>query len=99
MLVRTVKRFYDLTESTFREVGTSFDVSPERFEEINSHHNYGTLVEAVPQDKPKAKEVTEETPARANESDSEGTTAKRVTRRRKTQKKDVEAAEEAPQEG
>lgn len=97
MRVRSLRRFYDIAESTFRENGAVFDVTPERFAEINSHANYGTLVEEVPS------LVTEtpaaEVPARAPESASEATEAKATTRRRKTVKRDVTAPEEAPQEG
>lgn len=92
MLARSLRRFYDIAESTFRDAGATFEVTPERFAEINSHPNYGTLVEEV-------EAPTKEVPARAPESASETAEAKTTTKRRKTTKKAATAPEEAPQEG
>lgn len=97
MRARSLRRFYDLAESTFRDAGAIFEVTPARFAEINSHPNYGTLVEEVPS--PATEAPTTEVPARGPESDSEAPVAKTTTRRRKTTKKAVTAPEEAPQEG
>lgn len=96
MIARSLRRFYDLAESTFRETGATFEVTPERFAEINSHPNYGTLVVEVP---PKVTETrVEEVPSRAPESAPEATETKTTTRRRRTAKKADMAPEEAPQE-
>lgn len=93
MRVRSLRRFYDLTESTFRDAGATFEVTPARFAEINSHPNYGTLVEAVSPE-PSAVGV----PPRAPEGDSEGMKAKTTTRRRRTVKKAVAEPQEAERE-
>lgn len=97
MRARSLRRFYDIAESTFRDAGAIFEVTPARFAEINSHPNYGTLVEEVPS--PATEASATEVPARGPESDSEAPVAKTTTRRRKTAKKAATAPEEAPQEG
>jgi len=99
MLARSLRRFYDIAESTFRDAGATFEVTPARFAEINSHPNYGTLVEEVPSPVTKTPEPQPvEMPTRAPESDSEGTNAKTTTRRRRVAKKAATEPQEAPQE-
>lgn len=95
MRARSLRRFYDLVESTFREKGATFDVTPERFAEINSHANYGALVEEVPSDDAP---VAAEMPARDAESDSEAPSAKPATKRRRTVKKAAPEPETDQQE-
>jgi len=46
MIAKCVKRFRDLEAGTFRTVGATFEVTPERFKAINSA-GYGQLVEEV----------------------------------------------------
>lgn len=46
MLAECVDKFLDKIEGTMRDVGDRFEVTEERFNEINSTR-YGTLVKAV----------------------------------------------------
>lgn len=43
MKVETIKRFRDMKEDKVREIGSTFEVSKERFEEINST-SFGIMV-------------------------------------------------------
>lgn len=52
MKVKTIVKFKDLKEKKLREVGEEFEVSKERFKEINST-KYGKLVEEVKEEKKK----------------------------------------------
>lgn len=56
MKVKTLKPFHDKKEGVTRKPGDTFDVSEERYNEINST-KVGTLVEAVAEEtvKPKKK--------------------------------------------
>lgn len=52
MRVKTIVKFKDLKEKKLREIGEEFEVSKERFKEINST-KYGKLVEEVKEEKKK----------------------------------------------
>ncbi len=52
MRVKTIVKFKDLKEKKLREVGEEFEVSKERFKEINST-KYGQLVEEIKEEKKK----------------------------------------------
>lgn len=55
MKAECIKRFLDISADTMREVGEQFEVTAERFNEINSTR-YGQLVKKVQAPrKPKAK--------------------------------------------
>lgn len=49
MIVRALKTFRDLKEGTVREAGDTFEVSVDRFAQINGT-KYGKLVEAKPEE-------------------------------------------------
>jgi hypothetical protein len=90
MIAECVKRFYDLKEDRFREAGDMFEVTPERFEEINGHPNYGVLaVVAAVQPEPEPVAATEAEPEvspEAAEAAAEAPRRRTTTRRRKTEK-------------
>ena len=52
MKVKTIVKFKDLKEKKLREAGEEFEVSKERYKEINST-KFGVLVEEVKEEKKK----------------------------------------------
>ncbi len=95
MIAECVKRFYDIRADRFREVGDLFEVTPERFEEINGHPNYGVLAVASaiqPEPEPVAEpepEVAPEESPEAAEAAAEAPKRRTTTRRRKTEKNEA----------
>lgn len=52
MKAKAIVKFRDLKEKKLRQIGEEFEVSKERFKEINST-KYGVLVEEVKEEKKK----------------------------------------------
>lgn len=72
MLVKTNRCFYDLREDCYRNVGDIFEVSQDRFEELNEIVN--GFVEEVKEDAPEDKEdkeVNEEVETEIQEAEEE----------------------------
>lgn len=73
MRARCTKAFRDFSCGVLRDVGDTFDVTPERFSELRATR-YGALVEEVPE------EVVEEVPEAAERP------VRRAPRKKATQK-------------
>lgn len=80
MLVKTNRCFYDLREDCYRNVGDIFEVSQDRFEELNELVNgfveeVKEMEEDTPEDKevktPEDKEVNEEVETEIQEAEEE----------------------------
>lgn len=57
MKARVKIAFQDLKERAFRNAGSSFELTPERFKEINNA-GYGVLVEEIKEEEKKSSEVS-----------------------------------------
>lgn len=61
MLVKTLRKFKDLKEGKLRAKGQEFEVTEDRFKEINST-KYGELVEEIKEEDTEVNEVDPEYP-------------------------------------